>query len=394
MDNQEYVKLGEQYVMNTYARFPLAPVKGSGCYLWDADGKKYLDFLSGIAVNSLGHCHPALVEAVQKQAEILWHTSNLYWVPQQIELAEKLVKLSGLGRAFFCNSGTEANEAAIKLVRKYFYRQQKNKYEIIVFNQSFHGRTLGALTATAQKKYQEGFAPLLPGFQYADFNDLDSVKKLINDNTAAIMLEAIQGEGGIYPAEPQFLAGIKELAENHDLLLIFDEVQAGMGRTGHFFAYEAFGIKPDIVTMAKAVAGGFPMGVMLASEQAATGFMPGDHAATFGGNPLASAVGNTSVDIISDPAFLAKVQAIGAELLQGLSALQDDRISSIRAFGLMIGIQFNCEVRPLVEMLLDRGFIAGMAGPTVVRLVPPLIIGAEEVKQAVAFLKEGLADWK
>jgi predicted acetylornithine/succinylornithine family transaminase len=393
LNNQGYIEQGSQVVMNTYARFPLAPVKGEGCYFWDADGKKYLDFLSGIAVSALGHCHPALVQTIQQQAASLWHTSNLYWIPQQNELAGKLTALSGLGKAFFCNSGTEANEAAIKLVRKYFYRKGENRYEIIAFNHSFHGRTLAALTATAQPKYQEGFAPLVEGFVYAEFNDLPSVERLINERTAAILIEPVQGEGGVFPAEAPFLQGVKKLAEQHGLLLVFDEVQCGVSRSGTFFAYEQLGVKPDIVTLAKALAGGAPIGAMLASDEAASGFMPGDHAATFGGNPLVTAVACTLVDIVSAPAFLAQVQASGQLLRDKLKGLKDDRIVDIRGCGLMIGIEFDREVRQLVESLLEQGFVAGMAGAKVLRLVPPLIIGPAEIDQAMAYIAQGLEKW-
>jgi predicted acetylornithine/succinylornithine family transaminase len=380
--------------MNTYARFPLAPIRGEGCYFWDADGNKYLDFLSGIAVSALGHCHPALVRALREQAEAIWHTSNLYWIPQQLALAEKLTRLSGLGKAFFCNSGTEANEAAIKLARKYFYRRGEKRYEIIVFNQSFHGRTLGALSATAQPKYQEGFAPLAGGFVQADFNDPVSAEKLIGEHTAAIMLEPIQGEGGVFPAQAAFIQRMKRLAEENGLLLIFDEVQCGVGRSGTFFAYEQLGARPDIVTMAKALAGGFPIGAALASDEAASGFMPGDHAATFGGNPLAAAVGNALVEIVSAPDFLASVRENGRALREGLLALRDERIVAVRGLGLMLGVEFDREVRPLVDSLLREGLVAGLAGANVLRLVPPLIAGPAEVGAALSFIARGLKQWR
>ncbi|MDD4776076.1 MAG: aspartate aminotransferase family protein, partial [Syntrophomonas sp.] len=342
MSNQTIMEQGQKFVMNTYSRFPIALVRGAGSRVWDADDKEYLDFLGGIAVCVLGHCDAGLQAALNQQAAQLWHVSNLYWIQPQVELAEKLVQLSGLGKAFFCNSGAEANEAALKLARKYHYRLgQPQRHQFIVFNDSFHGRTLATVTATGQKKYQEGFAPLPEGFLYADYNDLESVRQLISPLTAAIMMEPVQGEGGINPADPQFLAGIRDICDQEGILLIFDEVQSGMGRTGTFFAYQSYGITPDIVTLAKGLGGGFPMGAMLASDQAATGFAPGDHASTFGGTPLATAVANYVVDTISAVQFQANVQEMGSYLLKKLNKLQDSRIIDVRGKGLMLGIEFD-----------------------------------------------------
>jgi len=381
--------------MNTYGRFPIAPVKGKGSYIWDADGKQYLDFLGGIAVCVLGHSDDALQTALQKQAAQLWHISNIYWIKPQVELAEKLVKLSGLGKAFFCNSGAEANEAAIKLVRKYFYRQgQANRNQIIVFNESFHGRTLATVTATGQPKYQEGFAPLPAGFVYADYNDISSVKKLINENTAAIMLEPIQGEGGIHPADQDFLAEIRQICDREGILLVFDEVQSGIGRTGTFFAYQSYGITPDIVTMAKGLGGGFPIGAMLATNRAATGFAPGDHASTFGGNPLAAAVGNQLVDTITNSRFIENSINMGAYLRESLNKIADNRIIETRGMGLMLGIEFNQDVKDLVLICMQKGLLLIGAGPKVLRFVPPLNINRAEVDQAVAILRAALQEWK
>ena len=395
MTNNEIINKGQEYVMNTYGRFPIAPVKGKGSYIWDADGKQYLDFLGGIAVCVLGHSDDALQTALQKQAAQLWHISNIYWIKPQVELAEKLVKLSGLGKAFFCNSGAEANEAAIKLVRKYFYRQgQANRNQIIVFNESFHGRTLATVTATGQPKYQEGFAPLPAGFVYADYNDISSVKKLINENTAAIMLEPIQGEGGIHPADQDFLAEIRQICDREGILLVFDEVQSGIGRTGTFFAYQSYGITPDIVTMAKGLGGGFPIGAMLATNRAATGFAPGDHASTFGGNPLATAVANQLVDTITDPRFIENSINMGAYLRESLNKLADNRIIETRGMGLMLGIEFNQDVKDLVLICIQKGLLLIGAGPKVLRFVPPLNINRGEVDEAVAILGAALQEWK
>lgn len=395
MTNNEIINKGQEYVMNTYGRFPIAPVKGKGSYIWDADGKQYLDFLGGIAVCVLGHSDDALQTALQKQAAQLWHISNIYWIKPQVELAEKLVKLSGLGKAFFCNSGAEANEAAIKLVRKYFYRQgQANRNQIIVFNESFHGRTLATVTATGQPKYQEGFAPLPAGFVYADYNDISSVKKLINENTAAIMLEPIQGEGGIHPADQDFLAEIRQICDREGILLVFDEVQSGIGRTGTFFAYQSYGITPDIVTMAKGLGGGFPIGAMLATNRAATGFAPGDHASTFGGNPLAAAVGNQLVDTITNSRFIENSINMGAYLRESLNKIADNRIIETRGMGLMLGIEFNQDVKDLVLICMQKGLLLIGAGPKVLRFVPPLNINRAEVDQAVAILRAALQEWK
>ncbi|HHW60669.1 MAG TPA: aspartate aminotransferase family protein [Syntrophomonadaceae bacterium] len=395
MSNQLIIEKGQQYVMNTYGRFPIAPVKGQGCYVWDADGKEYLDFLGGIAVCVLGHCDPRLQKVIQEQAARLWHISNLYWIEPQVELAEKLVKLSGLGKAFFCNSGAEANEAAIKLARKYFYRQQQTeKYQIISFKDSFHGRTLSTVAATGQEKYHEGFAPLPEGFLHARFNDIDSVKSLLNEHTAAIMVEPIQGEGGIHPAAPEFLKELRLICSQNDLLLIFDEVQCGMGRSGEVFAYQTYDVLPDIVTLAKGLGGGFPIGAMVASDRAASGFAPGDHASTFGGNPLATAVANQTVDIISRPAFLEQVQRMSHALQRELESINDQRIVSVRGRGLMLGVEFNQQVNELIKICMEKGLLLIGAGANVVRWVPPLIITDQELRQAMAIFTQALKEWK
>lgn len=395
MTNQSILNKGQQYVMNTYSRFPIALVRGSGSYVWDADGNEYLDFLGGIAVCVLGHCDPGLQAALNQQTAQLWHVSNLYWIQPQVELAEKLVKLSGLGKAFFCNSGAEANEAALKLARKYHYRQdQPQRNQFIVFNDSFHGRTLATVTATGQKKYQEGFAPLPAGFVYADYNSLESVRRLINEETAAIMLEPVQGEGGIHPARSEFLTEIRQMCDREGILLIFDEVQSGIGRCGTFFAYQSYAIKPDIVTLAKGLGGGFPIGAMLASDQAADGFAPGDHASTFGGTPLATAVANYVTETVSSPQFLEEAQSRGAYLRQRLNSLTDTRIIEVRGMGLMLGIEFDREVRDLVEICMNLGLLLIGAGPQVLRFVPPLNITTAEIDQALAILQAALKEWQ
>ncbi|NLW91376.1 MAG: aspartate aminotransferase family protein [Syntrophomonadaceae bacterium] len=394
MNNQDIMAKGQQYVMNTYGRFPIAPVKGQGTYLWDADGKQYLDFVGGIAVCALGHSPQILVEALNRQAHELWHTSNLYWIQPQVELAEKLVKTSGLDKVFFCNSGAEANEAAIKLARKHFYRRGIEKNEIIVFNNSFHGRTLTTVSATGQKKYQEGFKPLCPGFIHTDFNDLAAVKKTISEKTAAIMVEPIQGEGGINPADGQFLLDLRKLCDDNDILLIFDEVQVGMGRTGFLFAYQGYDMAPDIVSLAKGLGGGFPIGAMLANAKAASGFAPGDHASTFGGNFLATAVGNQVISVLSQPEFLQDVQKKGEYLTVALGKIEDSRIQRVRGKGLILGVDFDREVKELINICMAKGLLVLSAGPHILRLVPPLTVSMAEIDQALALLKEALAEWQ
>ncbi len=395
MTNNEIMNKGQEYVMSTYGRFPIALVKGKGSYVWDADGKEYLDFLGGIAVCVLGHSDESLQAALREQAADLWHVSNLYWIKPQVELAEKLVKISGLGKAFFCNSGAEANEAAIKLTRKYFYRkQQAAKNEIIVFKESFHGRTLATVTATGQRKYQEGFAPLPEGFVYADYNDISSVEKLINENTAAIMLEAVQGEGGVHPAHQEFLLELRRICNREGILLIFDEVQCGIGRTGTFFAYQSYGVKPDIVTLAKGLGGGFPIGAMLATDEAATGFAPGDHASTFGGNPLGTAVANVLVETVSAPQFMENTKKLGEYLQESLNKIVDNRIIEVRGLGLMLGVEFNADIKELVQICMQKGLLLIGAGPRVMRFVPPLNINQKEIDQAVAIFKEALQEWE
>jgi predicted acetylornithine/succinylornithine family transaminase len=395
VNNNEIMNKGQEYVMNTYNRFPIALVKGKGSYVWDANGKEYLDFLGGIAVCVLGHSDEGLQAVLREQAGNLWHVSNLYWIKPQVELAEKLVKISGLGKAFFCNSGAEANEAAIKLTRKYFYRKQEaTKNQIIVFKESFHGRTLATVTATGQSKYQEGFAPLPEGFVYADYNDISSVEKLITEKTAAIMLEPVQGEGGVHPGHRKFLLELRRICNREGILLIFDEVQTGIGRTGTFFAYQSYGVNPDIVTLAKGLGGGFPIGAMLATDEVATGFAPGDHASTFGGNPLGTAVANKLVETVSAPQFVENTQKMGEYLKESLNKIIDSRIIEVRGLGLMLGVEFNAEIKELVQICIQKGLLLIGAGPRVVRFVPPLNINQKDINLAVAIFKEALQEWK
>lgn len=394
MTNNEIINRGQEVIMNTYGRFPISLVKGKGSYVWDASGKQYLDFVAGIAVCDLGHCPEELQQVVKEQAGLLWHVSNLYWIEPQVRLAEKLIDISGLGKAFFCNSGAEANEAAIKLARKYFYRKKETeRNQIIVFKESFHGRTLATVTATGQRKYQEGFAPLPDGFVYAEYNDLMSVEALINEKTAAIMLEPVQGEGGVRPADPVFLNSLRRICNREGILLIFDEVQCGVGRTGRFMAYQNFGVLPDIVTMAKGLGGGFPIGAMLSTNEAAAGFAPGDHASTFGGNPLATAVADKVVEIISSRDFLENVHKMGGYLHESLEKIKDERIVGVRGKGLMLGVEFNTPVKDLVQICMQNGLLLVGAGPNVIRFVPPLIINEKETNQAIGIFKQSLKEW-
>ena len=394
MTNNSIANLGQQHIMNTYGRFPISLVRGKGTYVWDADNKQYLDFVGGIAACSLGHCNESLVQVLEEQAKTLWHVSNLYWIKPQVELAEKLALITGLDKVFFCNSGTEANEAAIKLTRKYFYRQKQNKYEIISFSNSFHGRTLGALSATGQTKYQKGFEPMMKGFVYAEYNDISSVEAVITENTAAIVVEIIQGEGGVLPAELNFLRGLRKICDREELLLIVDEVQTGVGRTGKFLACQLYDIKADIVTLAKGLGGGIPIGATLATEKVASGFQPGDHAATFGGNPLSTAVASKTVEIISEDSFLKQVEKMGEYLSEKLLNINDSRIVHFRARGLMQGLEFDREVKELVNICMKKGLLLVNAGPKVLRFVPPLTVNEIEINGAIAILEQALQEWQ
>ncbi|MFY9324040.1 MAG: acetylornithine transaminase [Syntrophomonadaceae bacterium] len=394
MTNQEWINRGQEALMSNYGRFPIALVRGSGSYVWDANNKQYLDMVGGIATCSLGHCPKVVLDVLKEQAQTLWHVSNLYWIPPQIQLAEKLIQASGLDKAYFCNSGAEANEAAIKLARKYFYRRkQAHKTEIIVFENSFHGRTMGALTATGQPKYHEGFGPLVPGFKYVEYNKLPAVEQAITDNTCAIMVEPIQGEGGIRPADLTFLRSLKHICDQAEILLIFDEVQCGIGRTGTLFAYEHYGVKPHIVTLAKGLGSGFPIGAMLTTSQVATGFAPGDHAATFGGNPLATAVASKVMDVVSQEEFLEQVKEKGRLLREGIQKIGDPRVKEIRGRGLLIGVEFTAPVQELISVCMKKGLLLVGAGSNVVRFVPPLTINQVEINQALALFKEALKEW-
>ncbi|MEW6660935.1 MAG: acetylornithine transaminase [Bacillota bacterium] len=390
---QEIMEKGKKYVMNTYGRFPLALVKGKGATVWDADGKEYLDFVGGLAVNSLGHCHPKVAAAIASQAETMLHCSNLYWIEPQVQLAQILVENSDMDKVFFANSGAEANEGAIKLARKYAKKHLgENKYEIITMQKSFHGRTLATLTATGQDKFHKGYAPLPEGFRYVPFNDLDALAEAIGPHTCGVMLEPVQGEGGVYSAQQEYLAGVADICRSKGLLLIFDEVQCGLGRTGKLFAYQHFRIVPDILTLAKALGGGVPIGALLATESVAAAFQPGDHASTFGGNPLACAAGVAALSTILEEGLAERAEEAGQYLKEKLAEIQSavQGIKEIRGLGLLLGIELDREVAPIIARCHEKGLLLSSAGPQVLRLLPPLNVTREEIDQAVALLTDAL----
>ncbi len=383
----DWFEEGNKYLMPNYSRFPVSFERGEGVYLYDDKGKEYLDMLAGIAVNILGYNHPLITETICKQAKEIIHVSNLFYIKPQIELAKRLVKSSVCDKAFFCNSGAEANEAAIKLVRKYFRDRGENRYEIITFKGGFHGRTLAALSATATPEYQKGFEPLVEGFTYAEFNNTDSVLENINEKTAAIMLEIIQGEGGVNPAEKDFLEEIQSICNERGILLVIDEVQTGIGRTGKLFAYQHFGLSPDIITLAKGLGGGIPIGAVLAKKEVADSFSPGTHGSTFGGNYLSTAVAKEIVDFVNREEFLNDVYRKGEYLKERLKSEFGYRVKGI---GLMVGMELpeDMSVKEVVKKSLEHGLVVGMAGKNTLRFVPPLIINEEHIDEAVDILKK------
>ena len=372
----------------TYMRAPLRFERGEGVWLTTETGERYLDFAAGIAVNSLGHAHPHLVEALKGQAEKLWHLSNLYDVPGQETLAKRLTEVTFADKVFFTNSGAEALECAIKTARRYqFTKGHPEKFHIITFEGAFHGRTLATIAAGGQEKYLEGFGPKTPGFDQVPFGDLDAVKAAITDTTAGILIEPVQGEGGIRPATNEFMRALRTLCDEHDLLLILDEVQSGVGRTGKLFAHEWSGIAPDIMAIAKGIGGGFPLGACLATDAAAYGMKAGTHGTTYGGNPLAMAVGNAVLDIILADGFLEHVRDVALVFRQGLAALKDrypDVIEDIRGEGLMLGIKTRIPNTELVMAMRQEHLLAVSAGDNVIRLLPPLTTTAEEAREGLA----------
>ncbi|VBB04881.1 aminotransferase class-iii [Lucifera butyrica] len=393
--NQEQVFAWDHaYYMPVFARYPIVLSHGEGPYVYDTEGKKYLDFLAGIAVNILGHAHPALVRAVSEQAAKMIHCSNLYYTEAQATLARSLATLSGLGKVFIANSGAEANEGAIKLARKYAKAIHPDKVEIITAEHCFHGRTLATITATAQPKYQAGYEPLPGGFKYVAYNDIAALQAVMSAKTCAVMLEPIQGEGGIHVPDPGYLGQVRQLCDQYGALLIFDEIQSGMGRTGKMFAYEHENVVPDIATLAKGLGGGVPIGAFMAADKVAAAFKPGDHGTTFGGNPLASAAANAVLKTMQEEKILANVTAVGNYMVKQLNGLKDAYpalITKVRGKGLMLGMQLSRPGREIVQTCMERGLIINCTAGDVLRFVPPLIITREHVDEMVAVLDSVLA---
>jgi len=377
-------------LMNTYARFPLTLVRGQGSRVWDDTGKIYLDFISGIAVNTLGHAHPKLVAALAEQASTMLHCSNLFHIPKQQQLAARLASLSGLAQVFFSNSGAEANEGAIKLARKYFHDQGSGRRGVISATRSFHGRLLSTLTATGQDKVKQGFDPLPPGFSHVPLNDIAALQSAINEGTAAILLEPLQGEGGVNIARPEYLQAVRKLCDEEGILLMLDEIQTGMGRTGTMFAFEHAGIQPDILTLAKGLGGGVPIGALLATEKVGASFGPGSHGSTFGGNPLSCSAALTVIDVMEQESLLLNVAARGAQLKSGLQALCDafNWINEVRGQGLLLGLACSLEVAPMIAACRDAGLLVLAAGPDVIRILPPLNVSAADIDEALGVLEK------
>jgi acetylornithine/N-succinyldiaminopimelate aminotransferase len=391
MDSQTLMMLSEKYIANTYSRFPIVLVRGKGTRVWDIDGKEYLDFVAGLAVCNLGHCHPRVVKAIQDQAAKLIHISNFYYIEPQIQLASLLCKHSFADKVFFCNSGAEANEGAMKLARKYAKEKMgADRYEIITMERSFHGRTLATLTATAQEKYHKGYSPLMPGFKYVPFNDLEAVRKAVDSRTCAVMLEPIQGEGGVNIPSEGYLKALREICDEKGILLIFDEVQVGMGRTGKLFAYEHEEIEPDLLTLAKSLAGGVPIGALLIKKGIAESFKPGDHASTFGGNPLATTAGVAALSAILEEEMLKNCQEVGDYFLTRLEEIKKKFpfIKEVRGRGLILGMELSIDGSSFVKEMMQRRILINCTMGNVLRFLPPLIVTKQEVDQVADHLEE------
>ena len=394
-NSYEYMERTEHVVLHTYNRFPVVLEKGEGVRLYDVDGKEYLDFAAGIAVFALGYNHPAYNRALKDQIDKVIHTSNLYYNIPMVEAAEKLTKASGLDKAFFTNSGTEAIEGAIKVARKYAWLKDKNTdHEIIAMRHSFHGRSLGALSVTGNTHYQEPFKPLIGGIKFADFNDLESVKSQITEKTCAVIMETVQGEGGIYPAEPEFLKGVRALCDEHDILLILDEIQCGMGRTGCMFAFQDYGVEPDVMTTAKALGCGVPVGAFVLNKKTAeNSLVPGDHGTTYGGNPFACAAVSKVFDLFESEKITEHVKEVSAYLVKKLDALTEkyDFLTARRGKGLMQGLVVSGRpVGEIVTKSIENGLLVISAGSDVLRLVPPLVITEQDVNEMIEKLEKSL----
>ncbi|HYI43263.1 MAG TPA: aspartate aminotransferase family protein [Sphingomicrobium sp.] len=384
--------------MKTYGRQPVTFVRGQGARLWDADGREYLDFLAGIAVCSVGHCHPRLVQAIAEQAATLMHVSNLYGSPQGEAFASRLVERTFADTVFFTNSGAEAVECAIKTARRYHHAKgNAHKHDLVTFSNAFHGRTMATISATNQEKLRDGFAPLLPGFKVVEFDNLEAALAAIDDNTAGFLVEPVQGEGGIRPASQDFIAGLRAACYENDLMLVFDEVQCGVARTGTLYAYEQYGVTPDIMASAKGIGGGFPLGACLATEKAAAGMVVGTHGSTYGGNPLAMAAGQAVFDVVANDEFLAHVRQTGERLRSALEQMipnHDHLFESVRGMGLMLGIKMKSDSRAFVTWLRTRGLLAVAAGDNVMRVLPPLNIDETHIREFVDKLSAAAAEYE
>ena len=385
-------------LMPVYPRSPVRPVRGEGVYLYGEGGEKYLDFASGIAVNLLGHGHPHLTKAIQEQAATLIHVSNLYGSPQGEALAQRLVDNTFADTVFFTNSGAEAVECAIKTARRYHHHHGRpEKHNLITFRNAFHGRTMATISATDQSKLRDGFAPLLPGFTVVDFDDLEAAEAAVDQNTAGFLIEPVQGEGGIRPASPEFMRGLRRICDENDLMLVLDEVQCGVARTGRLYAYEHYGIEPDILASAKGIGGGFPLGACLATEKAAAGMVVGTHGSTYGGNPLAMAAGQAVLDVVAEPEFLERVSRMGERLRGALEQMipnHDHLFESVRGLGLMLGVKMKTDSRAFVGHLREHGLLTVAAGDNVLRVLPPLIIEEEHITEFVERLSEAARQYE
>ena len=393
MSMNEQMNHAEESILHTYNRFPVMFDHGEGCYLYDTEGKKYLDFAAGIAVNALGYHYPGYDDALKSQIDKLTHISNLYYNEPMSEAGEKLIKASGLSKAFFTNSGTEAIEGALKAARKYSYTKygkEAGRFEIIAMNHSFHGRSMGALSVTGTEHYREPFEPLIGGVKFADFNDLESVKAQITDKTCAVITEVVQGEGGIYPATKEFIEGVRKLCDEKGILLILDEIQCGMGRTGSMFAFQQYGVKPDILTVAKALGCGVPVGAFAATEEVAKALVPGDHGTTYGGNPLACAAATKVFELFEKQHVLDNVREVSAYFEEKLDELVEtiDVVVERRGMGLMQGLELSVNPKDVIARALDNGLILFSAGTNVIRFVPPLVITKADVDECIAKLKK------
>ena len=389
--NNDIMEIADRVIAKTYKRFPLVIEKGKGCTIWDTEGRSYIDFVAGIAVCNLGHTHKAVSDALAKQANTLFHVSNLYYTVPQVELALWLTENSFADRVFFCNSGAEANEAAIKLARKYFKeRGESERYRIISMEKSFHGRTMATLSATGQDKIKKGFEPVLEGFDYVPFNDIEALNEEIGPHTCAVLIEPIQGEGGVRCPDPEYLKAVRKLCNKTESLLIFDEIQTGIGRTGKLFAYEHFGVEPDIMTLAKALGNGLPIGGMLAKEHVSDAFGPGSHASTFGGNPVVTAAALEVVKVLVEEKIIDYCLEIGTYFKERLIWLKKrhETIEDVRGLGLLLGAKLKIQGEPIVNSCLEKGFLINCIQENILRFVPPLIIEKVEIDALIACLDE------